>query len=743
MTAVLVPAPPPMVPAQREPSETLPQRHLDRTAAALLAATVATAVVTLAAPPGPVRLCVTLAFLLCVPGAALAGRLRLASAPPALRAIVAVGAGISIVTVVAVAMLVARSWHPAVAFWTVLGVTAADLVARLVRAARTPPPPGRRTLAPRTPRVPTAGAFVVPLLAAAALASWIVGLRTVDPASLDALGLLPALSPFVLAAYPVLAVAVVVELTTLRRTWMLALGTAAGVVLAYGLQPIVEPITRLPVSWFHSGFADYIGEHGSTIANFDGRAGWPGFFAAVAFVVRAAGGTESTSLTRFAPLLLAALAVLGVRAIAVRVLGDGRAAWLATWVALLANWTEQDYFSPQGTTFVVLLAALALALHALTGPGLLERRTGPWWSLRVPANAAGDRIAALLGMLLFAAAVVPSHQLTPLVLAGFLAVLRLGGRLWSTWLPVLVVLGTLAWIVLAAREFWIGQLDMVIGTIADPAAVQAGVSDRIVGDDGRLLVLGARFALTGGVAVLAGIGVWVLRRRGNAWLPLATLAVAPFSLVLLQSYGGEILMRCFLFALPFLALGAGVGLSRLLPTGRHVPATEPRRAWQRTAGATAGALVLAVFALLLVTARGGNDAYSVPSQADVDAQAYVYRTATTGQTLETTAPFGPLRFGRLDTLRQSDLSLRCGGLDDPLQCVRDGRPDYLYTSPIHDAYGRIVLGLPAGWTDRLRADLIAQDGYTVVFSQDGRTILRSPAPGPDPLARPLPWRVLR
>ena len=119
-------------------------------------------------------------------------------------------------------------------------------------------------------------------------------------------------------------------------------------------------------------------------------------------------------------------------------------------------------------------------------------------------------------MLLIVAAVVPSHQLTPLVLAGLLIVLRLGGRLWSTWLPVLAVVLTLTWLVIAAREFWIGQMDMVIGTIGDPAAVQAGVAARITGDPGRLAVLGTRFAITGGVVALALAGLWTLRRRGHA-----------------------------------------------------------------------------------------------------------------------------------------------------------------------------------------------------------------------------------
>ena len=396
MTAVLVPARPAVAPT---PSWT---RRVDRGAAGLLLATLAVAVVGLTVPPGTFRLVVTLAFLVCVPGAVLAGYLRLATATPAVRAIVSVGMGGSLAVVTAVAMLAARWWHPAVAFWIVTGLTASALTVRLVRAWRSaradgPVIPLPRAAPPqprRAWRVPEVRTVATPLLAVVALGSWIVGLRTIEPTDLGSLGLVGALSPLVLAAYPLLAAAAVAEIATRRRTPVLAGTTALGVLLVYGLQPLSEPVARLPVTWFHTGFVDYIGEHGAALANYDARFSWPGFFGMIAFAVRAAGGTDAVPLAASAPVVLAGLAVLGVRAIAVQVLGDGRAAWLATWVALLANWTEQDYFSPQGTTFVLLLAALALTLHALVAPGLLERRTTSWRTPPVPPNSPGDRTAA-------------------------------------------------------------------------------------------------------------------------------------------------------------------------------------------------------------------------------------------------------------------------------------------------------------------------------------------------------------
>ena len=99
---------------------------------------------------------------------------------------------------------------------------------------------------------------------------------------------------------------------------------------------------------------------------------------------------------------------------------------------------------------------------------------------------------------------------------------------------------------------------------------------------------------------MASLGWWRLRRmRGSRpWL-IAALALAPFALVLVQSYGGEVAIRAFLYASPLLAPLAALCVLPLLR-----PRTE--RAVARRVTAVAAGVVLLFTALLVTANRGLN-----------------------------------------------------------------------------------------------------------------------------------------
>jgi len=289
-------------------------------------------------------------------------------------------------------------------------------------------------------RVPALRDWAVPALAGVALVLWCVGLRPVTPGQLGSVGLIAALSPVLLASYPVLLGAVLIELTAPRpRQRLLTACTALGVLLVYGLPPASEQTARLSAAWLHVGFIRYIADHGQVLPSFDARFSWPGFFSLFAFVSRAAGAPDVPPLLQGAPTVLAGLATLGIRALASNVLEPGRTAWIATWLFVLTEWTEQDYFSPQATTYVLMLAALALTLRYLVAPRLAAFAPGMRGRV-VPSGTPAQRLAVQGAVLLLALALALSHQLTPYVLGGFLLIMLRARRLWAGWLPWLVLL---------------------------------------------------------------------------------------------------------------------------------------------------------------------------------------------------------------------------------------------------------------------------------------------------------------
>ncbi|MGA8116872.1 MAG: hypothetical protein WCA46_24825, partial [Actinocatenispora sp.] len=439
------------------------------------------------------------------------------------------------------------------------------------------------------------------LLALAGAGCWLGFVRPVDPGGLGSFGLIAALSPALLAGIVLLSLAFVWELRSpTPRTAVLTGLCVLAVAGLYGLQPLVEPEARLPVAWLHAGWVGQIVQHGQVLHNFDARFSWPAFFGLVAWLVGASDATDALGLLAWAPPVFTGLAAVGVHALAVAVLGRGRGAWLAVWLFLAVNWVEQDYFSPQGLSYLLYVAALAIVARWLCRPDLTEP-TGwvlPWrrTSTPGPTSEPRRRLAAALGLVLLICAMAPAHQVTPFALALILVILAVAGRLHSAWLAVVAVLAPLTWLVLGASDYWTGHLNVLLGGVGDlSGTVQQNVGDRFTGDLGRASVLGVRVGLAGLVVLVAAVGWWSLRTRRGRPVLLGVLAVAPFVLLGLQSYGGEMLLRSLLYALPLLCTLGGAGLARLVPRTGHAGAL--------TAGVLA--LALGVTSVGLVTARGG------------------------------------------------------------------------------------------------------------------------------------------
>jgi hypothetical protein len=558
-----------------------------------------------------------------------------------------------------------------------------------------------------------------PLIAVVAAICWLAGFRPIDPTTLGSFGILPALSPVLLIAYPLLVVGFVIELLGRQRGWALTMITIMAVLAVYALQPAAEPVGRLPVAWLHVGFSDYIATHGEVLHDFDARFSWPGFFSFLALLTGASGVKDSSVLISFAPVVLTGTATILVRAIALSVFGTGRVAWLAPWIFLIGNWTEQDYLSPQGSTYLLLLAGLAVTFRYLTRPGLLEPvQKGQFLRPPVPANTPMERLFAQGLVLVLAFALAPSHQLSPYMLAGLLFILLLCGRLWSRWLPFLVLLAAVVWFVLGARDFWIGQLHEITGSIGNlSSSVNQGFDQRLSTNAGRTAMLDVRIGITVIVGLLAAVGAFLLRRNGKRSLTLVLMAVTAFGMAVAQPYGGEILIRCYLFALPLFALLGAVLLDDLLTARFGKP-------WLRRTALTVGTVIIAGLMFGDVAARGGNDAYVAFTRADIDAVQKAYDIAKNGQTLDTVAAYAPVsEWQRLGAVDQASIEAHCEPFPNPDPCVRKVHPDFLVLNAAQDAYGQIYYGMRPGWLAALGDRLVDSGLYQRIFVQDQSQLL--------------------
>ena len=151
----------------------------------------------------------------------------------------------------------------------------------------------------------------------------------------------------------------------------------------------------------------------------------------------------------------------------------------------------------------------------------------------------------------------------------------------------------------SAQPFWQGHLADVIGDAGGVKGnLDVSVSERIAGDpiysQMQLLRLIAAALLMG----FAAVG-WLRLRRDGSHLLFSVLGLAPFGLVLVQSYGGEVGIRSFLYTSPVLCALAAL---------RRHPCYDPRsaiRGWRWPASA-ALAVVFLGLGVLVVTNRGLN-----------------------------------------------------------------------------------------------------------------------------------------
>ncbi|MFI9204580.1 lipopolysaccharide biosynthesis protein [Streptomyces sp. NPDC053048] len=588
------------------------------------------------------------------------------------------------------------------------------------------------------------------LLLAAALALYWVPLTAagdVDLEGMGGFGLVSVLPVATLLGAGLLVVTFASALWPARpRPWLLLTVLVATVVCLHAVPAVLEDRPRFATAWQHLGFLDYLDRTGTAAPDLDARWSWPGFFALAAFAARACGVEDLAGVLRWWPLTIQLLSLAPLALLLRAVRANWRAKWTALWMFALCGWVGQDYFSPQSLNYLFYLLFTAVLLVWFRWPGQLRGRLLPGEREVAPVGRGEAAVLVALLLALFAASVA-SHQLTPFVMLGVVTALALARRLSLTGLPLLCAVMLAVWVGFLAEPYWSGHFDDLFGGLGSLGGnVSSSVSGRIEGGSAtHKMVLYVRVALAAGVLALAALGWWRRRRAGLGDRSLLVLACVPFLAFGMQSYGGEVALRVFLFALPGACALAALAL---FPRPDTHPRATGRRPWRAPLAALLAGLVLV---LGFLVARWGNEPFERVRPGEVAAMEYVYRHDR---------PTVRLLWMSSDTVNDVTPAIPWGSRDmervlyEPTPAPRDparapelvtqlraaGPNAYLVISRGQSVYLEFSAGYAPDWERRLLASLDARPELRRALANDDAVLyeLRDKPAGAAPDPRPGP-----
>lgn len=423
------------------------------------------------------------------------------------------------------------------------------------------------------------------------------------------------------------------------------------IVMLYGITSFVESEPRVGIIWKHVGVIDYIIGHGRVDPKIDAFFNWPGFFALGALITKAAGFQSALAFANWGPLFFNLLFLAPLVMIFRWASDDRRVTWLGLWIFYSTNWVTQDHIAPQAVGYTLWLAILAALLTWFTPrPAafvgrLSVRRLLPtrlrWTMLKragrqpPPVGSVGQRVGILVLVVALYGAIVTGHQLTPIPALITVTGLVVVARLQIRSLPVIMTVLLAAWISYMTTAYLVGNSSVLTGPLGQVSGnLSQSVTSRLGGSPEHQFIVNIRLVGTAAIWLLA-LGGFVRRLHSRYFdAAMGVVAAGSFLLPALQPYGGEILLRVFLFALPGVSFAIAALAFPSIPAGRSW--------WTAMALIVVGCALLGLFQYT----RYGNERLDNFTTGDVATAQAFYRLAPPGSVVYAGYDNIPMRYER-------------------------------------------------------------------------------------------------
>jgi hypothetical protein len=571
-----------------------------------------------------------------------------------------------------------------------------------------------------------------------ALLLWLLSLRNVDLGGMGDLGLLQVLPVLYWVAVALLTLGFALALRDRRINTGWLLGYVLGLIAVIHATPsLLYPTLRYSWAWKHLAVIDAMLRHNGSVPHAEGLDiynQWPGFFVLNALLLRATGLHSALGYASWTPPVVNAL-LLGPLLLLYRsVTRDRRIIWGAAWIYYTCSWVGQDYFSPQAFAFLLYVVVVAMVFRQLSVPPddpSDPRQEADLGGASAVRSARRPRRRFRLGwppgrlmlVLVVEAAIISSHQLTPLMLVTVLAVLSLPrANRRVTLLPLLgAVAMTLAWGATVARPYIAANLHSFGQALLAPDGnAVSGLAGLGAAAPGQVLVAWIDRGLSAVIVLLALVSFVRCRWVRRSWIPLA--AVSPLPLLAANSYGGEMIFRVYLFALP--------------ATAFLVAALVLRQGSRLRLRACGSFVLMAALLACLFFAYYSKEKMNYFTPDEVAAAEYATGTAPPQSVVVAVTGNVPAFYAHYDEhlliqLVQESPQVRALLVRDPLAGLRaavagtgKGAPVYLILSRAQEAENYLTGNLPADTTARLRAAVERAPGFTVVYRNADAAVYR-------------------
>ena len=501
----------------------------------------------------------------------------------------------------------------------------------------------------------TALGLLLPLLAGLGLWGW--SITDTDVSHLGGFGL-PAVLPW--TYWAALAALVLGFVGAMRRSgrhtiWP-ASYTVALLVVQRATSAVVYHTLLYAWTWKHIDIINRLLANGGHLTLIDKPTNamapydeWVGFFAANSALIRLVGLNSALSYAAWAPFVSSLMLIVPLYLIFRTFSRDQRLVWTAVWIFFLGNWIGQDYFSPQAFAFFLYLGVLAVVFRNLgqdPKPGLVAAVDAGYPLAAPPRPRLDPRSRRLWTLVLVPviATIAMSHQLTPVMLAVGLVALCVTRRYRNVWITVIACAIPAIWDFTSALAFFRLTLPQMANSFGNLLANSQAGGGAVPTGLGPVVISYLDRGMSAVVVLLTVVGLLRHPPLRRTALPLLLLGISPMPLAVANNYGGEMIFRIFMFALPGLAFFAAAALqprpaqARTTSWGKQSVAAPLVQHWRTT---VVGGSVLALLAAMFLPSYYGKDAENYFPSGEIQLVDQLFEIAPHGSMIIAATPNFP------------------------------------------------------------------------------------------------------